>query len=416
MKLRKNRSLLAGAAVIAAAMSISCLSGEEKNEEELTMTPRKFRIEVSKSDLEDLRYRLKHTRLPVLEKSPGWADGTDPAYVQDLVDYWATSYDWRKAEAEINAYPNYKVKIDGTEIHFIHLPSKNPKAKALVLTHGWPDTFYRYLRVLPLLTDKYHLIVPSLPGYGFSGHDAKNSEETANLWVKLVTEVLGYPDFYASGGDMGAGVTLSLARKHQDVVRGVHLTDVGWSGTDIDPALLGEAEKAFTQQVNYWFMSEGAYIMMHSTKPLTAAYGLSDSPAALAAWAASFSNNGRTENYVDTAFGGRDAFLTNLSIYWFTRTSASALSLYKRAAEATWGAHAGNEAAAPSASKTAPVALSLYPRDFVTPREWAERQGLNVRYYKVLPEGGHFAALEVPELFAADLRESLDALEEARGD
>ena len=379
------------------------------------MTPQKFLIEVSKDDLDDLKYRLKHTRLPVLEKSPGWSDGTDPAYVQDLIAYWASTYDWRKAEAEINSFPNYKVKIDGTELHFIHLRSKNPEAKALVLTHGWPDTFYRYIRVLPLLTDKYHLIVPSLPGYGFSGHEAKNSDETAVLWVKLVTEVLGYPEFYASGGDMGAGVALSLARKHQDVVRGVHLTDVGWEGTETDPSLLSETEKAFTQQVNYWFMSDGAYIMMHSTKPITAAYGLNDSPAALAAWAASFSNNGKTENYVDTAFGGRDAFLTNLSIYWFTQTSASALSLYKRGAEATWGQPAEVPADAAVPSATSPVALAMYPRDFVIPREWAERQGLNIRRYKVLPDGGHFAALEVPELFATELDEALAELEAERG-
>lgn len=373
------------------------------------MHPKPFTIHVREETLNDLKRRLKGTRFPNKSQDAGWSNGTDLTYMKDLVDYWQHKYDWRKAEKEINAFDNYKVTIDGTEIHFIQQKSRNPHAKAIILTHGWPDSFYRFHDIITTLAEEYDVIVPSLPGFGFSSPTAMASKDVANLWAKLMTESLGYTTFFAAGGDLGSGVTIALARDHGDLVTAIHLTDVGWDGAQPDRSTLTKAEKEFVDKTGMFYVTEGSYIMMHSMKPLTVAYGVNDSPAGLVAWAASFANNGSDHNYVDGAFGDRDAFLTNMTIYWATQTAGSAMQMYREGVKAAFSAGAWGAPSEPTKIMT-PVALSIFPEDVLVPREWAERQGLNVMRYSILPEGGHFAAMDMPRLFAEDMIDSFREL------
>ncbi len=374
------------------------------------MKPEKFTVAIPQDDIDDLKYRLEHARMPKSLGGKPWSNGTDLAFMQEVVEYWRDTYDWRQAEAEINSFDNYKVAIDGVEIHFIHQKNADPQAKTILLTHGWPDSFYRFHTVIPRLTKEYNIVVPSLPGYGFSTPHGMGSKRVADLWAVLMKEVLGYDAFFAVGGDTGAPVTMALARQHAEMVKAIHLTDVGW-GT-VDEADLAPAEKKFQEETSAWYWSEGAYTMVHATKPLSLAYALNDSPVGLAAWAASFANRGKDYNYVDEAFGGRDAFLTNMCIYWFTGTAGSAMQMYKEEAAQNMSAGWGEEAASTPKSDV-PTALTVYPNDAHVPKEWAARQGLNVQRYKVMEKGGHFAAMELPELFAEDI---IQAFAEMIGD
>lgn len=371
------------------------------------MKPQPFSVNIEDSVLEDLRYRLEHTRFPS-SQNEGWTDGTSTDYMKDVAKYWAKEYDWRKAEAEINNFPQYTVTIDGTTIHYIHQKSSKLNAQAVLLTHGWPDSFYRYHSVIPKLSDEYDVVVPSLPGYGFSEKKAMNSKAIAKIWATLMQQVLGYDSFFASGGDTGAPVTIELARQFPKAVKAIHLTDVGWA-SDFDQSNLSAEEQKFQEETSAWYWSEGAYTMMHATKPLTVAYGLNDSPVALAAWAASFANRGKSEDYADTAFGGRDAFITTLMIYWITETAGSAMQMYREEANA---ARAGGWGEAPKTVEKCevPVALTVYHVDAHVPKAWAERQGLKVARYEAKDIGGHFAAMEIPGVFAQDLKAAFQAI------
>lgn len=371
------------------------------------MKPQKFTVNIPQSEIDDLKYRLAHNRLPAPLGGKPWQDGPETDYMKDVANYWSNTYDWSKAEAEINNFDNYKVQIGDLEIHFIHQKHQDPKAKTILLTHGWPDTFYRFHAVIPMLAKNYNVVVPSLPGYGFSSPVGVGSKAVAGVWATLMKDVLGYDSFFAAGGDTGAPVTIELARQFPGIVKGIHLTDVGWGSAD--ETNLTTAEKQFQEETSAWFWSEGAYTTMHSTKPLTLAYALNDSPIGLAAWAASFANRGKDYSYVDEAFGGRDNFLTNMSIYWFTQTIGSAMHMYKAEAAQNMGGGWGEQPTAPPKCDV-PVALTIYPNDAHVPKEWAERQGLNVRRYTAMQQGGHFAAMELPQVFASDITAAFESL------
>lgn len=373
------------------------------------MQPKPFTIHIPEETLHDLKRRLEETRFPNRSQDAGWSNGTDLTYMRELVDYWQHEYDWRKAEKEINSFDNYKVTINDTEIHFIYQKSKKANAPAIILTHGWPDSFYRFHSVISALTEEYNVVIPSLPGFGFSSPKAMASKDVANLWTKLMTDTLGYETFLAGGGDLGSGVTIALARDHGDVVKAIHLTDVGWDGNKPDPSTLTKDEKSYLDKTEMFYMVEGSYIMMHSMKPLTVAYGVNDSPAGLVAWAASFANNGSDHNYVDAAFGGRDAFLTNMTIYWATQTAGSAMQMYREEVKAAFSAGAWGAPSEVPKIET-PVAIAIFPHDEVFPREWAQRKGLNVQRYTRLTDGGHFAAMDAPRLFVEDMIESFRKL------
>ena len=374
-------------------------------------TIKRFTINIPQVALDDLQQRLASTRFPDEAEAvaAGWQIGTDVTYMKELVEYWRHNYDWRKHESNLNKFAHFKAEVDGVDIHFIHERSKQPNAKALILTHGWPDSFYRFHKVIPLLTDTFDVVVPSLPGFGFSERRAMNSSAIADLWAKLMTEVLGYTSFLAAGGDLGSPVTKALAMRHADIVEAVHLTDVGYPTGQEDPSTLTAAEQEFVNMAQWWSMTEGAYLFVQGNKPQSLAYGLNDSPVGLAAWIVSFVNGGSETAVADEAFGGRDELLTNIMIYWLTETAGSAARMYREEAKTTYGGDWNAQPAAPQKSEV-PAAVALFPGDSQFPREWAERQGLNVKRFTHVAKGGHFAALDAPEMFANELNEAFAEL------
>ena len=359
-----------------------------------------FKVAIPQQVLDDLKTRLQNTRWPGEAEGSGWNFGTNETYLKDLVNYWLTRYDWRKQEAALNKYPQYIAEVKGVKIHFQYIKGKGKNARPLVLTHGWPDSYYRFHKIIPLLTEgeqSFDLVIPSIPGFGFSDKVAINNESVADLWKILMTENLGYEKFYAAGGDVGMGVTKALAAKYPDVVAGVHFTDVGYPMGQEDPATMTEAEKQFAQFVQQWWYSEGAYAMVHATKPQSLAYGLNDSPAGLAGWILSFGSSGASHDLIEQAFGGKDELLTNVMIYWVTQTIATSVRMYKAEALAQWG---GSK---PLQKTAVPAGVAVFPREAQFPKEWAERF-VNVVSFRKMKEGGHFAALEVPDIFAGELR------------
>jgi pimeloyl-ACP methyl ester carboxylesterase len=359
-----------------------------------------FHVTVPQKVLDDLKYRLQNTRWPGEAQGSGWNFGTSEAYLQSLVNYWQTAYDWRKQESLLNKYPQYIADVNGVKIHFQYIKGKSKNAKPLILTHGWPDSYYRFHKIIPLLTEgeqSFDLVIPSIPGFGFSDKTSLSSEAVADLWKVLMTENLGYEKFYAAGGDVGMGVTKALASKYPTIVAGVHFTDVGYPMGQEDAATMTEAEKQFAQFVQQWWYAEGAYAMVQATKPQSLAYGLNDSPVALAGWILSMVNAGATPDIIEQAFGGRDELLTNIMIYWVTQTAGTSVRMYKAEAMVQWSG------AQPLQKSTVPAGVAVFPREAQFPKEWAERF-VNVVSFRKMKEGGHFAALEVPDIFAEELR------------
>lgn len=365
-----------------------------------------FTIDVPQATLDDLGERLARTRWPDEAAGAGWSMGTNIEYLKQLVSYWRDGYDWRTHEAELNRLPQFTAVVDGVTIHFVHQRGKGPNPTPLLLTHGWPDSFFRFSRIIPMLTDPesyggkaedaFDVVVPSLPGFGFSQRTSMSSGAVAELWAKLMP-MLGYDRFVAAGGDIGSGVTKELALRHPEMVSAIHLTDVGYpTGQEAD---LSEDEQQFAQFIQGWWFAEGAYAMLQMSKPQSLAFGLNDSPAGWAAWVLSFVDTGSDNHDVEAAFGGRDELLTNIMIYWVTQTAGSAARMYLEDAHAGWSEH-GEQAEQRS---SVPAGIALFPREAQFPREWAERS-VNVQHFAKMPRGGHFAALEEPELFVDDLR------------
>jgi pimeloyl-ACP methyl ester carboxylesterase len=350
-----------------------------------------FTIAVPEAVLDDLRRRLADTRWP--DDGPGWEYGTALSYMKDLARYWEHSYDWRAHEAELNRFAQFRAEVDGVGIHFIHERGRGPDPVPLLLLHGWPDSFYRYHRVIPMLADSFDMVVPSIPGQGFSDRKPMTTDDTADLFAGLMTEELGYERFVAAGGDAGTLIAQSLAERHADALLGIHLTDVGYPDQTTDFSTLTGPEIEFANYIGQWWMNEGAFNMVQSTKPQSLAYGLADSPAGLAAWIMSFMASGTTGEELETRIG-RDDLLTNITIYWVTETIASSVRRYYLDTHAASG---------PWRRTPVPAAVAHPPRDAPLPREWAERR-VNLVRFTDLPRGGHFVAWEEPELYAEDLR------------
>jgi pimeloyl-ACP methyl ester carboxylesterase len=372
------------------------------------MTVQSFQINVPQPILDDLQRRLARTRWTAEVEGVGWDYGTNVAYMKELADYWQHKYDWRKHEAELNKFAHFKAEVDGIGIHFIHERGKGPNPMPIILTHGWPDSFYRFHKVIPMLTDpekhggtpedSFDVIVPSIPGFGFSDHRAMSEEAVADLWLKLMQDVLGYQQFTAAGGDIGSIVTKYLAYKYPQAVSAIHLTDVGYPTGQEDFSTMSQAEQEFAGFIQQWWMSQGAYAMQQMTKPQTLAYGLNDSPVGWAAWAMILLSDGS-----ETAerLKSRDELLTNLTIYWVTETISSSVRSYYKSAHA-------QSPMKPGERVEVPTAVAHCTLDAPLPREWAERN-VNLKYYSELP-AGHFAAWEAPEAFAKDLREAFRQL------
>jgi pimeloyl-ACP methyl ester carboxylesterase len=359
-----------------------------------------FKISINQSVLDDLYNRLSHTRWARETTPNDWEYGTNSKYLHELTEYWINSYDWRKHEAELNKFAQYKTKIDNTEIHFIHERSTHSDSMPLLLLHGWPDSFYLYHKIIHSLTDSFHVVVPSLPGFGFSDKVAMSGDATAEIMAKLMSR-LGYTGFAVAGGDLGANVASAMAVMFPENVKGIHLTLIfNYPTGREDFSKLTEAERRYVSQTQQWMFTQGAYVMMHSTKPQSLAQGLNDSPTGLAAWMLSYIDTDAQNHDVEHAFGSRDEFLTNLMIYWATETIGSAIRTYAENARSTYTQPGGPKSAQKS---TVPAYISLFPRGVQVPREWAERT-LNVQRFAKMPRGGHFAPLEEPELYTQEIR------------
>ena len=383
------------------------------------MSIQPFKINIPQATLDDLRERLARTRWPDEVEGAGWDYGTNVGYLKSLVDYWQHEFDWRKQEAKLNTYTQFRADIDGLNIHFIHERGKGPNPIPLILTHGWPDSFYRMHKIIPMLTDpesfggnaadSFDVIVPSIPGFGFSDSVRKPGwtvKQTAELWTSLMRDVLGYQRYAAAGGDGGSPISQLLALNNPTSVIGIHLTDIGFQATmNLDPSSLTPAEQQYLGAMQQRFFQEGGYVMIQSTKPQTLAYGLNDSPIGLAAWIIEkFYGWSDIDGNIEREYT-KDELLTNIMIYWVTATINTSIRRYAADARAMYG----QGYPAPFKPIEAPTAVAIFPADSNTPREWAARR-TNLRYFNKMPRGGRFAALEVPELYAEFIQQAVTAL------
>jgi pimeloyl-ACP methyl ester carboxylesterase len=370
------------------------------------LTP--FKIDVPQVVLEDLAARLKQTRWTDEPANAGWNYGTNPAYLRELAAYWQTQYDWRKQEAALNQFPQFKTVIDGIGIHFLHIKGKGKDPRPLLLTHGWPDCFYRFHKVIPLLTDpagqgldssvSFDLVIPSVPGFGFSDRVAQNSDKTAVLWAKLMTDVLGYTTFFAAGGDIGSTISKSLANQYPSRVTAIHLTDVGYPTGQEDWSTMSAPEQEFGKFIQHWWYAEGAYAMLQSTKPQTAGYGLNDSPVGLASWIVEKLHgwSGKPDD-MDSHFT-KDEVITNIMIYWITQTVNTSMRTYLEEGRAAWS---GGLRSAQRVE--VPTGVALFPGEAPFPNEWINRK-VNARRIERLNVGGHFAAWDAPREWAKEVQ------------
>jgi pimeloyl-ACP methyl ester carboxylesterase len=371
----------------------------------MTGSVRPFRIAVPVEVLEDLRQRLERTRWPDEVDGAGWDYGTDTVYLRELAEYWRDGFDWRAREAELNRFEQYRAEVDGIGLHFLHVRGERQNPIPLLMLHGWPSSFVQMLDIIPLLVrgePAFDVVVPSLPGYGFSDISKDRGMSTsrmAYLLAELMTDVLGYSQFAARGSDLGGGVLRQLALAQPDILIGLHLSGTSPVPTPV-PENLSPAEQIFVKNRQQWNQQEMAYFMLHTTKPQTLANALNDSPAGLASWIIEkFRRWSDCGGELESRYS-KDEMLTNLTIYWATGTINSSMRLYYETA-----GDPGKQAYI-----EVPTGLLMSPKDmFPTPREWVERSH-NVVHWRETDRGGHFLEWEEPELVANDLREFFKSL------
>jgi pimeloyl-ACP methyl ester carboxylesterase len=383
---------------------------------------RSFQVDIPEANIDDLRRRIAATRWPSKELVGDRSQGVQLATLQELARYWTTHYDWRKAEAKLNALPQFKTKIDGVEIHFIHVTSKHENALPLITTHGWPGSVIELLEAVGPLTDPtahggsaedaFHLVLPSLPGYGFSGEPTEvgwNVGRIAKAWAELMRR-LGYTRYVAQGGDVGASVTDQMGRQAPEGLLGIHmnLLVTTLSGAPVPDNT--EEERAAREAINAFRASGFGYFLEQSTRPQTIGYALLDSPVALAAWMLDHDTDAYYKSYhafVDGEPSGNltpDHILDNITLYWLTGTGASAARSYWENGQA-----AASGQAPPPVSL--PVGFTTFPGEiWQSPRSWVEAGYPNVTYFNKAKRGGHFAAWEEPELFATEVRAAFKPL------
>jgi pimeloyl-ACP methyl ester carboxylesterase len=372
-----------------------------------------FRIETPQDRLDDLRERLARTRWAEAETVADWSQGVPLSYLRELCGYWADGYDWRATEQRLNRLPQFRAELDGLGIHFLHVRSPHPEALPLVLTHGWPGSIVEFLKVIGPLTDPtshggeaadaFHLVCPSLPGYGFSDKPAKPGwgvKRIAGAWVELMVR-LGYARYGAQGGDWGTSISASIGQQDPEHVAGIHLMP---PLAPPDPATfddLTERERAALASLEHAAEWDSGYSKEQATRPQTIGYALVDSPVALCAWIveklwAWTDCDGRLENVLS-----RDEVLDNVMLYWLPGTGASAARLYWESIRQV------NQWISGTATDTVvvPTGCSIFPRELQRPSQrWAAKRFPDIRYWNEPDKGGHFAAFEQPELFVEELR------------
>lgn len=375
-----------------------------------------FTVHIPQSVLDDLSDRLARTRWPDEVTGAGWDYGSNLAYMRGLIDYWHNKFDWRAQEKAINQFAHFRTDIDGIGIHFIHERGKGENPMPIMLLHGWPSSFWQMLKIIPLLTDpashggeasdSFDVIVPDLPGYGFSDRPREKGMSVfriGDLFARMMKDELGYGRFAVRATDLGTGVAQQLGLFHSNSIIGLHLSGANPRASVSPPQDLSEAEKRFVADIQDFWAREGAYAMMHATKPQTLAYGLNDSPAGLAAWIIEkFRAWSDCDGDVEKRFT-KDELLTNLTIYWATETINSSCRLYY---ETT---HIWQD---PGKRIELSTAMAIFPKDFIPqPREWTERQ-YNVQRWTPMLRGGHFPEWEEPEMLADDIRSFFRPLRE----
>jgi pimeloyl-ACP methyl ester carboxylesterase len=393
-------------------------------------TVRPFRVSVSNADLKDLRHRILETRWPDKETVADQSQGAKLSQLQDLVRYWGKSYDWKKGEAKLNAFPQFMTTIDGVDIHFIHVRSKEPNAMPLIISHGWPGSVFELLKSIDPLTnptahggkteDAFDVVIPSLPGFGFSGKPTVTGwdpERIAKAWAVLMTR-LGYTRYVAQGGDWGAGIVNAMARQAPAGLLGIHNNlpatvpgDVGKAlagGGQVPAGLSPQEQTVFNDLGKYFKGGNNAYLTLMNARPQAIGYGLTDSPAGLAAWLLLHPGFAHwTFGYNPKQSPGKDEVLDNITLYWLTNSAASSARIY-------WENKGGSLISA-DAQKTSgislPVAITVFPEDvYRAPETWARRAYHNLIYFHEVDKGGHFAAWEQPQLFTEELRAAFQSL------
>ena len=387
---------------------------------------RTFHFEIPEDRLDDLRRRIAATRWPTKELVEDRSQGVQLATLQELARYWTTDYDWRKAEAKLNALPQFTTEIDGVEIHFIHVKSGHENALPLVMTHGWPGSVSELLEAIGPLTDPtahggdaedaFDLVLPSLPGYGFSAEPTElgwNVGRIAQAWAELMNR-LGYTRYVAQGGDVGAAVTDAMGRQAPEGLLGIHMNLLVTTLAGGPMPSESEEERAALDQINTFRTSGFGYFLEQATRPQTIGYALLDSPASLAAWMLDHDSDAYykiSSAFVDGEPSGnltRDHILDNITLYWLTGTGASAARSYWENGQAQAAALAAGQAP-PEVSL--PVGFTQFPGEiFRAPRTWVEAGYPNVTYFNEADRGGHFAAWEEPELFSEEVRAAFGSL------
>jgi pimeloyl-ACP methyl ester carboxylesterase len=430
MSLPDRRAVLASSAALAASRLIPAQADAATTSD----TIRQFNIDVPQAELDELRRRINATRWPDQETVTDDSQGVPLAMIQELARYWGTDYDWRKCEARLNALPQFMTEIDGLDIHFIHVRSKHENALPMIVTHGWPGSVIEQLKIIDPLTnptqngasasDAFHLVIPSLPGYGFSGKPTTTGWDPAHIaraWVVLMKR-LGYEQFVSQGGDWGGAITNVMGEQAPPGLLGIHVNFPATIPPDIAKALqcndpppsgLSADERRAYEQLQVLYTKRRAYAQIMGTRPQTLC-GLADSPAGLAAWLIDHGDGwaqpaaavtsavlGRTINGHSAGDLTRDDVLDDITLYWLTNTAISSARLY-------WENRVGLYNAV---NVSIPAAVSVFPgENYEAPRSWAERAYHKLIYYNTLDKGGHYAAWEQPQLFSEEVRAGFRSL------
>jgi pimeloyl-ACP methyl ester carboxylesterase len=364
--------------------------------------PKAFALHIPDADIADLKQRLSRTRWPDEPPLEPWSTGSSVAYMKELCEHWRTRFDWRTWETKLNSFPQFTVPVGGIELHYLHVPGKKPDAPPLLISHGWPGSVFEFHKIIPLLTEDFTVIAPSLPGFTLSfkpGQKRFSVEEIADVYAVLMCDVLGYKRFAVQGGDWGCFVASVIGHRYQELVTGIHLNMLA---VRRDPSMLANPtpeEARYLKQLNNFLKEEMGYQWIQGTRPQTLSFGLTDSPAGLAAWIAEkFRAWTDCDGVIENAVS-RDEMLANISLYWFTGAIGSSFWPYYARMHGPWPIPEGQAVAVPTG-------YAEFPEEILSPpRSLAAKTYTDIRRWSTMAKGGHFAALEQPEALAREVRE-----------